>query len=151
MKPPYFSLKIRLLFTEFFRIQFWIRNVYFGSGSSQKFKILPDPVPHGSATLLKNSLKLHDQERFTVDENGWSVVQEGKAKVLFPSQKDVFYNPVQEFNRDLSIAVIRLHARQLRRAREGAEEEAATELKPGVKDEQGITILEVGTTGVWKT
>ncbi len=83
-----------------------------------------------------------------MDENGWSVVQEGKAKVLFPSQKDVFYNPVQEFNRDLSIAVIKLHAKQLRRAREGAEEEAATELKPGVKDEQGITILEVGTTSV---
>jgi hypothetical protein len=99
-------------------------------------------------TAFKNTLKLHDQERFTVDENGWSVVQEGKAKVLFPSQKDVFYNPVQEFNRDLSIAVIKLHAKQLRRAREGAEEEAATELKPGVKDEQGITILEVGTTSV---
>jgi hypothetical protein len=99
-------------------------------------------------TAFKNALKLHDQERFTVDENGWSVVQEGKAKVLFPSQKDVFYNPVQEFNRDLSIAVIKLHARQLRRTRE---EEAATELKPGVKDEQGITILEVGTTGAWMT
>jgi tRNA (guanine26-N2/guanine27-N2)-dimethyltransferase len=84
-----------------------------------------------------------------VDENGWSVVQEGKAKVLFPSQKDVFYNPVQEFNRDLSIAVIKLHARQLRRTREGAEEEEATELKPGVKDEQGITILEVSAAGVW--
>ncbi len=83
-----------------------------------------------------------------MDENGWSVVQEGNAKVLFPSQKDVFYNPVQEFNRDLSIAVIKLHARQLRRARD---EEAATELKPGVKDEQGITILEVGATGVWMT
>jgi tRNA (guanine26-N2/guanine27-N2)-dimethyltransferase len=82
-----------------------------------------------------------------VDENGWSVVQEGKAKVLFPSQKDVFYNPVQEFNRDLSIAVIKLHARQQRRTREGAEEE----LKPGVKDEQGITILEVGAAGVCMT
>ncbi len=39
MNPPYFSLKIRLLFTDFFRIQFRIRiririrNVYFGSGS----------------------------------------------------------------------------------------------------------------------
>ncbi len=86
-----------------------------------------------------------------MDENGWSVVQEGRAKVLFPSQKDVFYNPVQEFNRDLSIAVIKLHARQLRRTREGAEEEEATKLKPGVKDEQGITILEVGATGLWMT
>ena len=31
-------------------------------------------------------------------------VKEGKASVLFP--KSVFYNPVQEFNRDLTIAVI---------------------------------------------
>ena len=28
------------------------------------------------------------------------------GKILFPSEKDVFYNPVQEFNRDLTIAVI---------------------------------------------
>lgn len=29
-------------------------------------------------------------------------VTEGKARVCFPgSQNDVFYNPVQEFNRDL--------------------------------------------------
>ena len=26
---------------------------------------------------------------------------EGEAKVFFPGVKDVFYNPVQEFNRDL--------------------------------------------------
>ncbi len=42
MKPPYFSLKIRLLFTDFFRIRILIRirirNVYFGSGSD------PDPA-----------------------------------------------------------------------------------------------------------
>jgi tRNA (guanine26-N2/guanine27-N2)-dimethyltransferase len=74
-----------------------------------------------------------------VDENGWTVVQEGRAQVLFPSQKDVFYNPVQEFNRDLSIAVIKLQAKQQRRARV----EESVDLKPGVKDEQGITVLEV--------
>ena len=57
LKLPFFDLKIRLLFTALFRIQFWIRfririririrNVYFGSGSGQKFRILmdPDPVP----------------------------------------------------------------------------------------------------------
>jgi hypothetical protein len=33
MKPPYFSLKIRLLFTDLFRIRIRIRNVYFGSRS----------------------------------------------------------------------------------------------------------------------
>lgn len=28
-------------------------------------------------------------------------ISEGQAKVFFPGVKDVFYNPVQEFNRDL--------------------------------------------------
>jgi hypothetical protein len=39
-KPPYFSLKIWLLFTDLFQIQFRIRirNVYFGSESD------PDPA-----------------------------------------------------------------------------------------------------------
>ena len=28
-------------------------------------------------------------------------VKEGRATILFPSRNRVFYNPVQEFNRDL--------------------------------------------------
>lgn len=28
-------------------------------------------------------------------------ITEGRAKILFPSRNEVFYNPVQEFNRDL--------------------------------------------------
>ncbi|KAG5461730.1 MAG: S-adenosyl-L-methionine-dependent methyltransferase, partial [Olpidium bornovanus] len=36
----------------------------------------------------------------------WAVT-EGKAAILFPKPNEVFYNPVQEFNRDLSIAAIR--------------------------------------------
>lgn len=41
---------------------------------------------HGSAGLLP----------------GETVVKEGKAAILFPSANEVFYNPVQEFNRDLT-------------------------------------------------
>ncbi len=33
---------------------------------------------------------------------GETVVREGKAAILFPSANEVFYNPVQEFNRDLT-------------------------------------------------
>lgn len=33
---------------------------------------------------------------------GETVVKEGKASVLFPGANEVFYNPVQEFNRDLT-------------------------------------------------
>lgn len=33
---------------------------------------------------------------------GETVVREGKAAIIFPSANEVFYNPVQEFNRDLT-------------------------------------------------
>ncbi|EEB05862.1 N2,N2-dimethylguanosine tRNA methyltransferase [Schizosaccharomyces japonicus yFS275] len=37
-------------------------------------------------------------------------VKEGRATILFPSRDEVFYNPVQQFNRDLSILAIRTWA-----------------------------------------
>nr|XP_032624067.1 tRNA (guanine(26)-N(2))-dimethyltransferase isoform X4 [Chelonoidis abingdonii] len=39
-------------------------------------------------------------------KTGETVITEGKAKIIFPSANEVFYNPVQEFNRDLTCAVI---------------------------------------------
>ncbi|OCT90479.1 hypothetical protein XELAEV_18019094mg [Xenopus laevis] len=48
--------------------------------------------------------------------SGETIIHEGKASVIFPSTNQVFYNPVQEFNRDLTCAVItefaRLHLQQ---------------------------------------
>ncbi|CAN9510729.1 unnamed protein product [Ophioblennius macclurei] len=44
---------------------------------------------------------------------GETVVKEGKASILFPSANEVFYNPVQEFNRDLTCAVITEFARDM--------------------------------------
>ena len=53
-------------------------------------------------------------EQPKVEENvqNTSTVREGKAEIIFPSSNEVFYNPVQEFNRDLSSAVIRLFAEE---------------------------------------
>ncbi|KAI8391213.1 N2,N2-dimethylguanosine tRNA methyltransferase [Radiomyces spectabilis] len=42
-----------------------------------------------------------------IDISLYNTVTEGKATILFPKQNEVFYNPVQEFNRDMSIAAIR--------------------------------------------
>merc|ERR1719226_356171 len=42
----------------------------------------------------------------TSDEDPY-VVREGEAEIHFKSKSDAFYNPVQEFNRDMSIAAIR--------------------------------------------
>ncbi len=38
---------------------------------------------------------------FVIDKDSETSVNEGRADVTFPGVKDVFYNPVQEFNRDL--------------------------------------------------
>jgi tRNA (guanine26-N2/guanine27-N2)-dimethyltransferase len=42
-----------------------------------------------------------------IDISLYNTVTEGKATILFPKTNEVFYNPVQEFNRDMSIAAIR--------------------------------------------
>lgn len=42
-----------------------------------------------------------DEPGFVVDTRPFTTVTEGQAEVLFPASHDVFYNPVQEFNRDL--------------------------------------------------
>ncbi|AEY98896.1 FAGR075Wp [Eremothecium gossypii FDAG1] len=37
----------------------------------------------------------------------YNVVSEGKAQILFPEKETVFYNPIQQFNRDLSVTCIK--------------------------------------------
>lgn len=44
-----------------------------------------------------NSINLED----------FNVVKEGKAEILFPKKDTVFYNPIQQFNRDLSVCCIK--------------------------------------------
>ncbi|KAM8765473.1 tRNA (guanine(26)-N(2))-dimethyltransferase [Rhynchonycteris naso] len=63
-----------------------------------------------------------------------TTVTEGAAKIAFPSANKVFYNPVQEFNRDLTCAVITEFARiQL-----GAK---GIQIKvPGEKDVQKVVV-----------
>ena len=40
-------------------------------------------------------------------------VEEGKAKITFANPNEVFYNPVQVFNRDLSVACIQVYTKEL--------------------------------------
>ncbi|RUP11544.1 tRNA methyltransferase [Jimgerdemannia flammicorona] len=42
-----------------------------------------------------------------IDLTLFNTVTEGRATILFPKNNEVFYNPVQQFNRDMSIAAIR--------------------------------------------
>ena len=42
-----------------------------------------------------------------VDGAEYVTVQEGKAVILVPEEEKVFYNPIQQFNRDLSVMAIK--------------------------------------------
>ncbi|SCV04400.1 LAMI_0H15830g1_1 [Lachancea mirantina] len=46
------------------------------------------------------------QQKPQLDIDKFSVVTEGKASILFPEKETVFYNPIQQFNRDLSVTCI---------------------------------------------
>ena len=63
------------------------------------------------------------------DESKWEKLDEGSATILFPKGKrdSIFYNAVQEVNRDLSIAAIQTYVNELRNGKE---------------DKEGIKVLE---------
>lgn len=42
----------------------------------------------------------------------YTVIKEGQAKILYPAGHQVFYNPVQEYNRDMSVMMLRLFAEE---------------------------------------
>jgi tRNA (guanine26-N2/guanine27-N2)-dimethyltransferase len=66
---------------------------------------------------------------------GFDAITEGAARVIFENKNEVFYNPSQEVNRDLSVLVLRQFSDQLRQER-------------GEKFD-GITILEaLSATGL---
>uniref|UniRef100_A0A336K6H1 tRNA (guanine(26)-N(2))-dimethyltransferase n=1 Tax=Culicoides sonorensis TaxID=179676 RepID=A0A336K6H1_CULSO len=84
-----------------------------------------------------------DSVKESESENGIeSVIKEGSAEIRGKGQ--VFYNPVQEFNRDLSICVLSTFINEWAKSKD-------KQLKGNVgeKDENGITILEaLSATGL---
>lgn len=60
---------------------------------------------------IVNQIKNFDSTVMGEEKN---VIKEGKAEILVHDKK-VFYNPVQEFNRDLSIAVLTTYAHSLQK------------------------------------
>lgn len=79
---------------------------------SDKCVLQTDPVPFANEEDSPETRVQLDPDvcNFQIDTTPYTTVCEGKAEVLFPAAHDVFYNPVQEFNRDLSVAVLRLFA-----------------------------------------
>ncbi|CAE6354738.1 unnamed protein product [Rhizoctonia solani] len=87
--------------------------------------------------------------------DGFTIHSENTAKILLPSEATAFLNPIQEFNRDLSVACITAWSRrwdQAKRARweqAGAKRERSkkrkknageVEKKDGANDEQGMDV-----------
>ncbi|XP_011307972.1 probable tRNA (guanine(26)-N(2))-dimethyltransferase isoform X2 [Fopius arisanus] len=79
-----------------------------------------------------------------------NIIKEGQAEILV-LEKNVFYNPVQEFNRDLSVAVLSLYSKEKHEIPNTPKEETLIDLpaETGLKHENGITILEaLSATGL---
>jgi tRNA (guanine26-N2/guanine27-N2)-dimethyltransferase len=96
----------------------------------------------------------------TPDSSEFTTVTEGKATILFPKDQ-VFYNPVQQFNRDLSVAAIRTYSesfitrRQLRKQawdkthKKSAADSSHTTNTNAKDNQRKITVLEaLSATGL---
>mgnify|MGYP001128069465 FL=1 len=64
-----------------------------------------DAAPEASSSSGTLRKEVWQGEEFTL-------VEEGKAKILYPAGHQVFYNPVQEYNRDMSVMMLRLFAEE---------------------------------------
>lgn len=99
-------------------------------------------IPAGHKMLQEGLAKiLYKEDKLEKNDEG-KIKPKGKsAKQANDQNQDrggVFYNPVQEFNRDTSILVIRQYAEQLKKEREAKN-----------KEFQGISVLEaLAATGL---
>ncbi|XP_066586248.1 tRNA (guanine(26)-N(2))-dimethyltransferase isoform X2 [Prorops nasuta] len=74
-------------------------------------------------------------------------IREGEAEILVRN-KNVFYNPVQEFNRDLSISVLSLFSKERHKYLNAKENKKINSLET-FKEQEGITILDaLAATGL---
>jgi len=66
--------------------------------------VMPEPSPHQQSTIEVPP--------------GFTLHSENTTHILLPSDNGAFLNPVQEFNRDLSVACIRVWSEEWNRAKE---------------------------------
>ncbi|KAF6729238.1 tRNA (guanine(26)-N(2))-dimethyltransferase [Oryzias melastigma] len=115
-----FSCRLFSPYTRSVRSDLW--SLGGNAGASRRLRSMeaevttanPPPTP-AACSAADTSSDAAVQEKTAAVEllPGETVVREGKAAILFPSANEVFYNPVQEFNRDLTCAVITEFARDL--------------------------------------
>ena len=70
---------------------------------NKEHSVVPNQTSEGAhENINQNNSSSVDNEVLNLDCND-NIISEGKAKIRNP--KNVFYNPVQEFNRDLTVLV----------------------------------------------
>lgn len=93
----------------------------------------------------------------TIDGVVWEVVKEGEGSIrkMKDLSKEAFYNPIQEFNRDISIALVNLYSRRVSEGKDSPTEdkEGTRGLVKSASEERkkrgGITIFEgLAATGL---
>jgi tRNA (guanine26-N2/guanine27-N2)-dimethyltransferase len=81
-----------------------------------------------------------------IDISLYNTVTEGKATILFPKSNEVFYNPVQEFNRDMSIAAIRTWSEMFMQEKQARIDKKLANTKT---EEARAALAEVSSNGEW--
>ncbi|KAI9205119.1 N2,N2-dimethylguanosine tRNA methyltransferase [Polychytrium aggregatum] len=74
-------------------------------------------------------------EQYTTAD-GLTAIKEGQAEILFSNANDVFYNPVQEFNRDMSVAAINVWSEMYLQEKR----EAATATRKRKQDQNAVPL-----------
>ncbi|XP_064426075.1 tRNA (guanine(26)-N(2))-dimethyltransferase isoform X4 [Mirounga angustirostris] len=115
------------------RIGLWLRLTLRSACSPYRARCMegqPPGLPNPAE--MENGTAPREEE--PASEAQETTVTEGAAKIAFPSSNEVFYNPVQEFNRDLTCAVITEFAR-VQLAAKGIQIKV-----PGEKDVQKVVV-----------
>lgn len=71
-------------------------------------------------SMIRRLLRMAPKMSYNIDD--FNLVKEGLATILAPKQDKVFYNPIQQFNRDLSIMCTRAWLKQYQDTKERARE-----------------------------
>lgn len=90
----------------------------------------------------KSSDKTHEEKS---SKEEYEEITEGKAKILFPKANTVFYNNVQVFNRDLSVAVIKRFVKEFNTEKDEVSKRRDKKQRTNIENDKGKSIKSEST------
>lgn len=108
--------------------------------SVRKYKLAGQTLQFLVTRLLHTSSKQSDMSELKYDSEKFDTVTEGKATILFPKGNKVFYNPIQQFNRDLSVVGIRAWDQLYKEDREKFKHKPSRKRKRGKDNEDSVDV-----------